>query len=936
MKSFFSKNKKKIIAISSIFLFASLFFLYPDVALAEDGKNVARVLGWIIWPFIFIMGQLATLLLGVLIKIAQYNDFINSAAVSYGWVVVRDLCNMFFVLILLIIAFASILRVDSYNLKTWLPKLVIMAVLINFSKLICGIFIDFAQVVMLTFVNAFKDIAGANLTDMLGISKILSFNESSTSEVTAWTIIGSMVLALIFSVIAVVVIVAMLAMLAMRIVLIWIYVVLSPIAYLMAAFPQGQSNSQRWWSDFSKNVIVGPVLAFFIWLAFASLGGVEGEAEIEKIRLGEAREKSGLGDENSTKASDQLLTEAGSEGNLIKMIISIGMLLGGLMLAQEMGDRSGKIAGKGLAKLQTMGAGSLKLGKRAVGIERAQNAVKAYQQRKESTRSDLATRDAGRLLTAEGKVKQGVAYLPNQVAKGTSNLVKRSVGLNDAKLREESESIDNRENELSDIKKDNYIQNSVGKVDKLRKERDDTENDYNARIATASLSGNFDEVTKLEGERDSKIDDFNEAISSEQNSLIENYEKATGNTAVFDDLEADAENKDKEFNKVKDPLVKEKEDKLVEDRTRLAENKKSAEYIDKGVGAVVGTALGGVIGSAFGAPLIGAISGGVGGWKTKDKLNNAGQKSLNLASNYNSDIIGKAKESMKENSVDDLRKTSNDYSKTTHERTAASMILMERGELSQSEARVKKEEISSSFKGDNKVINQLDSALMSNYQSISKAFTDLKTTSEPPRDENGKLKVESISEKSKREREHEDAREKIVRGIVSGSIKIDNINDQDALDMLLPKLANTISSTNLTNIYKAQTSKKQDMMEKSLKVSIASNPKDSKSASALVGFTGSMDNLDNEDQKTKYLEGVNKVQLNDLIDTSKGFDSLMNWMQTNSANILASIRTHQNDPEKVAEIINKITKKSQYNTNNSKDNSYIKKIIQGLRNRGLL
>ena len=134
MKSFFSKNKKKIIAISSIFLFASLFFLYPDVALAEDGKNVARVLGWIIWPFIFIMGQLATLLLGVLIKIAQYNDFINSSAVSYGWVVVRDLCNMFFVLILLIIAFASILRVDSYNLKTWLPKLVIMAVLINFSK----------------------------------------------------------------------------------------------------------------------------------------------------------------------------------------------------------------------------------------------------------------------------------------------------------------------------------------------------------------------------------------------------------------------------------------------------------------------------------------------------------------------------------------------------------------------------------------------------------------------------------------------------------------------------------------------------------------------------------------------------------------------------------------------------------------------------------
>lgn len=366
MKSFFSKNKKKIIAISSIFLFASLFFLYPSVASAEDGENVAKVLGWIIFPFIWIMGQLATLLLGILIKIAQYNDFINSSAVSYGWVVVRDLCNMFFVLILLIIAFASILRVDSYNLKTWLPKLVIMAVLINFSKLICGIFIDFAQVVMLTFVNAFKDIAGANLTDMLGITKILDFNSKSSPEVTAWTIIGSMVLALVVSVIAVVVILSMLAMLAMRIVLIWIYVVLSPIAYLMAAFPQGQSNSQRWWSDFSKNVIVGPILAFFIWLAFASLGGVEGEEQIKKIQAGKEI-KSGF-ENNETDQASQVLTEAGSPDNLIKMIISIGMLLGGLMLAQEMGDRSGKIAGKGLAKLQTMGAGALKRGKNAAAF----------------------------------------------------------------------------------------------------------------------------------------------------------------------------------------------------------------------------------------------------------------------------------------------------------------------------------------------------------------------------------------------------------------------------------------------------------------------------------------------------------------------------------------------------------------------------------------
>lgn len=377
MKSFFSQNKKKIITTSLLIFFVAFLFFIPSAALADNG--VAKVLGWIMFPFIWLMGKLAIVLLGILISVAQYSNFIHSSAVTYGWVVVRDLCNMFFVLILLIIAFASILRVDSYNLKTWLPKLVIMAVLINFSKLICGVFIDFAQVIMLTFVNAFKTIAGGNLTEMMGLTKILSFDQAGADDVTGWSIVGSMILALIFSVIAVVVILSMLAMLAMRIVLLWIYIVLSPLAYLTAAFPQGQATSQRWWSDFSKNVIVGPVLAFFIWLAFVSLGGIKGQEQMEDFNLDKEKTSIETG-EGSTSgangASQAALTEAGSSENMLKMIISVGMLLGGLMMAQEMGGRAGAMAGKGMAKLQTMGAGTLKFGKR-IGTSAAKRTAEA-------------------------------------------------------------------------------------------------------------------------------------------------------------------------------------------------------------------------------------------------------------------------------------------------------------------------------------------------------------------------------------------------------------------------------------------------------------------------------------------------------------------------------------------------------------------------------
>lgn len=362
MKIFLKRHQKLIFFFTTLILVSGVVLFFPKYVYAGIGTQIAQVIGWILYPIIWVMGKLAVLLLQILVGVAQYNKFIESSAVTYGWILVRDLCNMFFVLILLVIAFATILRIESYNLKTWLPKLIIMAILINFSKMICGVFIDFAQVIMLTFVNAFKDIAGANLTEMLGLTKILEFNDTETDAIDGWSILGSIILGLIFIIISVVVILTMLMMLVIRMIMIWIYVVLSPLAYLLASFPQGQSYSQRWWSDFSKNLIIGPILAFFIWLSFASLGGVQGSGDLDAMKS-----KKEIAEDITPDSSSATITEAGSYENMLKFIISIGMLVGGLMIAQEMGGMAGKVAGKGMAKLQAMGAGSLKLGKRAAG-----------------------------------------------------------------------------------------------------------------------------------------------------------------------------------------------------------------------------------------------------------------------------------------------------------------------------------------------------------------------------------------------------------------------------------------------------------------------------------------------------------------------------------------------------------------------------------------
>ncbi len=277
---------------------------------------------------ISILGPILTLIIKGVVYIASYSLFIKSPAVVNGWVVVRDISNMFFIVILLIIAFATILRLENYSYKKWLPKLILMALLINFSKTICGLLIDVTQVIMLTFINSFKDIAGGNFIEMLGIYDSVTLAQATG---TAGVAAGAYVLGLFYIIISIVVLVTIMMVLAMRIVMIWIYVVLSPLAYLLAAFPGGQSYASQWWSNFTKNLIVGPVLAFFIWLSFIAL-------------------QSG-GSWNITSDQAMLGTRGSTTGALIKFVIAIGMLIGGLKIAQEIGGEAGSIAGKGMSAL---------------------------------------------------------------------------------------------------------------------------------------------------------------------------------------------------------------------------------------------------------------------------------------------------------------------------------------------------------------------------------------------------------------------------------------------------------------------------------------------------------------------------------------------------------------------------------------------------------
>jgi hypothetical protein len=368
MFNFLNPQRRKLgFALFSVIFAGILFIVKParaDVVVTLiDG--VASLIARLLQTIIDWLGQLFLSLVEQLVKVAQYNDFLNSQAVQTGWVIVRDVANMFFVVILLVIAIATILHLESYNYKKMLPKFLLMAILINFSKTICGIVIDFSQVIMLTFVNAFKAAAGANFVMAFGIDKVYAL---ATAEGLSGplSLLSSLLLGLVVLLIALSTVGVLLVMLIARIIVLWVLIILSPLAFLGYSFPAGESIWKEWKENFSKYVITGPMMAFFMWLALVVAGAGTGNVQV------------GVTEGGALTAEQQLRVGAGALGTMERLssvIVATAMLLIGLYVAKKGGVVGSGLADKALTKAKEAGTypwrKGKELGKRGWGATKA-------------------------------------------------------------------------------------------------------------------------------------------------------------------------------------------------------------------------------------------------------------------------------------------------------------------------------------------------------------------------------------------------------------------------------------------------------------------------------------------------------------------------------------------------------------------------------------
>ncbi len=334
-----------------------VLLLAAQPALAGTYDSLGGALGWFLLQIAKLFADLTVTLIQILLAVVQYNDFIEADAVELGWVVMRDVMNMFFIVMLLLMAFGTVFRMDNYHYKHHLGKLLIMAVLVNFSKTITGFMIDVSQVVMLTFVNGFAQAAAGNFVQGLHLDKMFQFTQNPDQSVSGWTLFSAALLGLISVVVTTVVIGVFIVVFILRIVALWFLTIISPLAYVLNVFPgRSQEYASMWWDNFVKYASAGPILAFFLWLSLAVMQMSQGGNTSQSF-VTPAEGEGGFSLANSVSAS---ITEISSSPVLLSFIINIILLVGALFMTQKLGVAGGKLAGAAIARMQKVGTGIVK------------------------------------------------------------------------------------------------------------------------------------------------------------------------------------------------------------------------------------------------------------------------------------------------------------------------------------------------------------------------------------------------------------------------------------------------------------------------------------------------------------------------------------------------------------------------------------------------
>ncbi len=230
----------------------------------------------------------------------------RSSFVVEGWGLVRDFVNVFFIFVLLYIAFATILSLHGFKTKEMIINVVIIGLLINFSLFATQVIIDTSNILARVFYSsiatseknqstgAIENKLGANNEVQLSAKIVQIVNpqkliikaadvgstrkkgdaasvETNSNGISNGTFILVTILAIAVNIVGLFVFLTVGLLFIARTLGLWLAMILVPLAFFSYTVPAMQTIDmigwKKWWPETLKLAFLAPIFLFFMYLS---------------------------------------------------------------------------------------------------------------------------------------------------------------------------------------------------------------------------------------------------------------------------------------------------------------------------------------------------------------------------------------------------------------------------------------------------------------------------------------------------------------------------------------------------------------------------------------------------------------------------------------------------------------------------------------------
>ncbi len=383
LKTFFQNHRKLIVGV---ILLSLIFAVIPQVTHADEGFCDMDIIGGmcnIVTKIIFIPLYLSSFLLwlaGLILDFVITYTVVDIAThlkditgISIAWSVIRDLINISFIFLLLYAAVMTILGEGTGLIKKTITGVVMAAILVNFSLFFTRVVIDTSNLVALTFHESIVTSCAASgnraklsecFTEPLGLNTL--FNDDSNGQTLIKSLNGEFSKAAVISIggtifilIATFVFLAVTVMFLMRFVSLIFLLIFSPIGIVGMFLPQLSSQSKKWVSDLTEQLMFPPVFMILVWVVLTVISSA-----------GFIQSATSSGDRFS-QLFDGAVGTVATQGPItlvFNFFIVISLLIGTLTISKGFSKKGGEMGGKfagamlggglGTAARRTIGRGA--------------------------------------------------------------------------------------------------------------------------------------------------------------------------------------------------------------------------------------------------------------------------------------------------------------------------------------------------------------------------------------------------------------------------------------------------------------------------------------------------------------------------------------------------------------------------------------------------